>query len=144
MKWPQRETPNREFKRKKKTLDFGVREGSKWIDLAIPCRNGSFRGHQLGWWPISNQTLFSENSIAIWETSGRTEAEEASGGQISYYVPHSRTECKSSFLLFILRGVFGGQITKHCKLQAKMLRGIVNGAGQKARPLIRHRENPYR
>ena len=47
-------------------------------------------GRQLGviWKPFGSH--LGSNS----ETSGRMEAEEASGGQISYYVPHSRTECK--------------------------------------------------
>ena len=49
---------------------------------------------------------FRSHLDAIWETSGRTLAEEASGGQISYHVPHSRTECKSSLFLFILQSVF--------------------------------------
>ena len=33
---------------KQKKLDFGVREGSHWIDLEISCRNEMVRGHQLG------------------------------------------------------------------------------------------------
>ena len=32
---------------------FGVREGSEWIDLAIPCRNVVVRGHQLRRRPAS-------------------------------------------------------------------------------------------
>ena len=50
--------------------------------------------------------------MIIWETSGKMEVEEASGGQISYYVPHSRTECNSSIKMLILHCVFEGQIAK--------------------------------
>ena len=53
------------------------------------------------------------------ETSGRMEAEEASGGQISYYVPHSRTECKSSINISILRCVFDGTINYGCIFTAR-------------------------
>ena len=55
---------------------------------------------------------FGSHLGSIWEpfgihleTSGRMEAEEASGGQISYHVPHSRTECKSSIKLSIFLGI---------------------------------------
>ena len=44
----------------------------------------------------------------------------------------------------ILRGVFEGQITKYCKLQAKMMDGSFNGASLLPRPLYQDRENPYR
>ena len=53
---------------------------------------------------------FGSHLGAIWETPGRTEAEEASGGQISYYVPHSRTECKFYIKMLILHCVFEGTI----------------------------------
>ena len=71
---------------------------------------------------------------AIWETSGRTYGEEASGGQISYYVPHSRKECKSSIYLCILRSVFEGQITKYRKLQQKTPRGSLQALRKTTRP----------
>ena len=58
---------------------------------------------------------------AIWEpfgihleTSGRMEAEEASGGQISDYLTPSATECKSSIKISISRGVFEGTINYDC------------------------------
>ena len=35
------------IQKKTKNLGFGVREGSKWIDLAIPYRTVVVRGHQL-------------------------------------------------------------------------------------------------
>ena len=60
---------------------------------------------------------FGSHLGAIWEafgihleTSGRMKAEEASGGQISYYVPPSATECKSSFKISISQTVFQGTI----------------------------------
>ena len=48
------------------------------------------------------------------ETSGRMEAEEASGEQISNYAPHSATECKSSIKISISRGFFEGTINYDC------------------------------
>ena len=48
------------------------------------------------------------------KTAGGVEAEEASGGQISNYVPHSATECKSSIKISISRGVFEGTINYDC------------------------------
>ena len=48
------------------------------------------------------------------ETSGRMEAEEASGGQISDYFTPSATECKSSIKISISRGVFEGTINYDC------------------------------
>ena len=68
---------------------------------------------------------FGSHLGSIWEpfgihleTSGRMEAEEASGGQISYYLPHSRTECTSSIKMWILRVVFEGDITVDRKITA--------------------------
>ena len=43
---------------------------------------------------------------------------------------------KSVIEMLILHWVFGGQITKHCKLQTKMLAGSVDGAPDKSRLLI--------
>ena len=41
-------------------------EGSNWIDLAIVCRNGSFRGHRLGWRPVlGRRYLFVNPRISI-------------------------------------------------------------------------------
>ena len=72
---------------------------------------------------------FGSHLGSIWEpfgihleTSGRMEAEEASGGQISYHVPHSRTECKSSIKISILRGVFEGTINYDCIFTARSAR----------------------
>ena len=48
------------------------------------------------------------------ETAGGVEAEEASGGQISNYVPHSAAECKSSIKMSISRIVFEGTINYDC------------------------------
>ena len=62
---------------------------------------------------------FGRHLEVIW----RREAEEANGGQISHFVTPFAAECKSSFKMLILLSVFEGQITKYCKLQAKMLRG---------------------
>ena len=77
----------------------------------------SLRRHLEGIWEASGRHLggiweaSGRHLEAIWEpfgihleTAGRMEAEEASGGQISYYVPHSRTECKSSIKMSISRG----------------------------------------
>ena len=58
------------------------------------------------------------------ETSGRMEAEEASGGQISYYVPHSRTECKSCMEISILRGGFDGTINYDCTFTVRYERRL--------------------
>ena len=72
----------------------------------------SLRRHLAGIWEASGRHLG-----AIWEpfgiyleTAGRVEAEEASGGQISYYVPRSRTECKSCIEISISRCFFEGTI----------------------------------
>ena len=61
-------------------------------------RGESLRRHLEGIWEASGRHLGG-----IWEpfgihleTAGVLEAEEASGGQISNYVPHSATECKSA------------------------------------------------
>ena len=67
--------------------------------------SGSYGGHLGDIWESFGIHL---------ETSGRMEAEEASGSQISYYVPHSRTECKSSINICILRIVFEGTINYDC------------------------------
>jgi hypothetical protein len=48
------------------------------------------------------------------ETSGRMEAEEASGGQISDYLTPSAMECNSSIKISISRGGFEGTINYDC------------------------------
>ena len=53
------------------------------------------------------------------ETAGGLEAEEASGGQISNYVPHSAAECKSSIKMSISRRVFEGTINYDCILTVR-------------------------
>jgi hypothetical protein len=64
---------------------------------------------------------FGSHLGAIWEpfgihleTSGRMEAEEATGGQISDYLTPSATECKSSIKISISRGGFEGTINYDC------------------------------
>ena len=76
------------------------------------------------------------------ETSGRMEAEEASGGQISYYMPHSRTECKSSIKISISRGVFDGTINYDCIFTATSVPGKRAGSRDRSRALYQDRENP--
>ena len=80
----------------------------------IEIQTESCRGH-LG--HISGKGGTGRHLGGIWEasgmpleTSGRMEAEEASGGQISNYVPHSATECKSAIKISISRGGFDGTI----------------------------------
>ena len=46
------------IKNKKKIWILGVREWSRWIDLAISCRNVMVRGHQVGWRPVSGRKRF--------------------------------------------------------------------------------------
>ena len=64
---------------------------------------------------------FGTHLGAIWEpfgihleTSGRMEAEEASGGQISDYLTPSATECKRSIKFSISRWFFEGTINYEC------------------------------
>ena len=76
------------------------------------------------------------------ETSGRMEAEEASGGQISYHVPHSRTECKSFIICFILRRVFEGTINYDYIFTATSAPRQRAGSPYSSRALYQHRENP--
>ena len=76
------------------------------------------------------------------ETSGRMKAEEASGGQISYYVPHSATECKSSFKISISRGVLRVPSIMTAYLQSDMCHGFSPDPAYRSRALYQHRENP--
>ena len=76
----------------------------------------SLRRHLEGIWEASGRHLGG-----IWEpfgihleTAGGVEAEEASGGQISNYVPRSAAECKSSIKISISRRVFEGTINYDC------------------------------
>ena len=56
----------------------------------------------------------------------------------------SELKCKSCIKMLILHNVFEGQITKYCKLHAKMMDGKFGGARLLPRPLYQDRENPYR
>ncbi len=80
---------------------------------------------------------FGSHLGAIWdpfgihlETSGRMEAEEASGGQISDYLTPSATECKSCIKISISRGGFEGTINYDCIFTATY------GAGRHARFVV--------
>ena len=88
---------------------------------------------------------FGSHLGSIWETSGRMEAEEASGGQISYYVPHSRTECKSSIKILEFYEVFlrvPSIMTAYLRLQ-DLRAGSVHGSQRiLARPLYQDRQEP--
>ena len=67
------------------------------------------------------------------ETSGRMEAEEASGGQISYFVPHSATECKSSIKMSISRRVFEGTINYDCIFTVRYGCRLFHGDGRQVK-----------
>ena len=72
----------------------------------------SLRRHLEGIWEASGRHLG-----AFWDPFGDSwgvEAEEASGGQISNYVPHSAAECKSSIKMSISRRGFEGTINYDC------------------------------
>ena len=101
-------------------------------------------GHLGGIWEASGRHLGG-----IWEpfgihleTAGGVEAEEASGGQISNYVPHSATECKSSINISISRGVCEGTINYDCILQSDMGAGFWTVTSDCSRAFYQDRENP--
>ena len=55
----------------KNTGICGFREGSNWIDLAIPCRSVSFRGHQPGWPPVlGHGSEKFRNVLGSWRLAG--------------------------------------------------------------------------
>ena len=76
------------------------------------------------------------------ETAGGVEAEEASGGQISNYVPHSAAECKSSIKILISRGVLRVPSIMTAYLQSDMSGGFWADPAYRSRALYQHRENP--
>ena len=76
------------------------------------------------------------------ETSGRMEAEEASGGQILNYVPHSAAECKSSINMSISRRFFEVPSIMTAYLQSDMGDSFLPGTSDRSRALYQDRENP--
>ena len=75
-------------------------------------------------------------------TSGRVEAEEASGVQISYYFTSSETECDSSIKLSILQRGFEGTINDDCIFTETSAPRQRTGSRVQLEALYQDRENP--
>ena len=93
--------------------------------------------HLGGIWEASGKHLGG-----IWEASGRMEAEEASGGQISNYVPHSATECNSSIKCQFHEGLLRVPSIMTAYLQLDMVGGFWADPAYRSRALYQDRENP--
>ena len=87
-----------------------------------------------------------EHRGGIWEGSEGLGVPKGSQGVLSHGSSlkwcHSRTKCKSSFKMLILRCVFEGHITVDCYLRQLMLTGSVDALPEQSRALINTARTP--